>query len=462
MLLRLIPLPTASTPAPPTILFTLPTPLAGASDLAPHNPYKPHSLPAPPALSTHNSVCKAASLPCPTLMAGESSTWINTIVQEVTFLPTLGEIQVLLVDGSGVVIPLRQSGAGKALDQVRDHVIESGRLMERAAKAAAQNKVAATEAGSGQGSSARPALRKGESLLMSFFSPLIGSKKDEDKVAATIVGGSVVGRELSARQHRRLARSELVDCYRRWVLNGLKSLLPPTYLLFSAQSMIQTHHQSLVKTEAELRVLLSIAGQLPATPPASPVLDKDGMPSPVAQSSTLPFPPASALPSHLRLAYVNHLSAHTSTQCSISSLEKLIKKHEREERRNRWDDSLPAIQKRHRPMPSPVVAVGSPLKQAWVAVPNPTQPGASYLVAYESSGMPPLSPSGSSWSSSCSSWGSDAGDDTEVVDAARIESGDESSEDEAYDGFTIEDQIVRISQKTSTGTVQGLGIGAVY
>ena len=224
MLLRLIPLPTASTPSPPTILFTLPTPTSSAADLVAYDPYKPHSLPAPPALTTHNSVCKAASLPCPTLMAGESSSWINTIVQEVTFLPTLGEIQILLTDGSGVVIPIREGGPGKVLDQVRDHVLESGRLMDRAAKAAAAGKTGPSEGCAAPGSTARPGLKKGESMLMSFFSPLIGAKKDDAKVHAPSASGSVVGRELSARQHRRMARSSLVDCYRRWVLSGLKSL----------------------------------------------------------------------------------------------------------------------------------------------------------------------------------------------------------------------------------------------
>lgn len=232
------------------------------------------------------------------------------------------------------------------------------------------------------------------------------------------------------------------------------SSLPPTYILFTSQSLIQTHHQSLLKTEAELRVLLSIAGQLPATPPTSPVACE------AAEPVALSFPSASALPSHLRLAYVNHLPAHAATQSSIATLEKLVKKHEREERRNRWDDSLPAIQKRHRPQPSPTVGVASPLRQAWVALPNPTQPGTSYLVAYESSGMPPLSPSGSSWSSACSSWGSDA-DEDETVDAARVDNGDSSEDEDTYDGYTIEDQVIRVSQKTAVGAV-GLGLGAVY
>lgn len=107
-------------------------------------------------------------------------------------------------------MPLRENGAGKALDKVRDHVLQSARLMDKGASR----------------ESVRPALKKGESMLMSLFTPLLmGPKKEETTTAATVVqhgaGGSM---ELSARQHRRLARSSLVDCYRRWVLTGLKAL----------------------------------------------------------------------------------------------------------------------------------------------------------------------------------------------------------------------------------------------
>jgi len=117
-------------------------------------------------------------------------------------------------------MPLRESGAGKVLDQVRDHVLESGRLMEKAAAAslAAEKVEKAREM-------VRPSLRKGESMLMSFLGPLLpAGKKEEQEVVVQQQSLSVVGRELSARQHRRLARSSLVDCYRRWVLTGLKAL----------------------------------------------------------------------------------------------------------------------------------------------------------------------------------------------------------------------------------------------
>jgi len=114
-------------------------------------------------------------------------------------------------------MPLREAGAGKVLDQVRDHVLESGRLMEKGASAAEKVERARE--------SVRPTLRKGESMLMSFLGPLLpaAAKKEEETVVVQ-QSQSVVGRELSARQHRRLARSSLVDFYRRWVLTGLKAL----------------------------------------------------------------------------------------------------------------------------------------------------------------------------------------------------------------------------------------------
>jgi len=209
MLLRLLPLPTHDNPTPPTVLFTLPAPVSLPSS-SPADPYAPHRLPAPPSLVGHAQMCIANDLPCPTLLTGESSSWINTVVKEVTFLPQIGEIQVLLVDGSGVVMPLAEDGAGQLLHKVRDHVVASGR-------------VAPVTGGNEKRFEPLPLMRRDStSMLKSFLGTLIGGKAPAGAAAAART--LVAGREPTARQHRRLARATLVDCYRRWVLTGLKEL----------------------------------------------------------------------------------------------------------------------------------------------------------------------------------------------------------------------------------------------
>jgi hypothetical protein len=70
MLLRLLPLPTEATPAPPTILFTLPLPT---------HPYTSRSLPLPPNLLAHRSVCLQEDIECPNVLLGEKSSWITGV-----------------------------------------------------------------------------------------------------------------------------------------------------------------------------------------------------------------------------------------------------------------------------------------------------------------------------------------------------------------------------------------------
>lgn len=207
MLLRLLPLPTKETPAPPTVLFTLPAPVS-LPNSSPEDPYGPHALPAPPSLVAHAQTCIYNDLPCQTLLSGESSSWINTVVKEVTFLPSIGEIQILLVDGSGVVMPLAEDEAGRMLHKVRDHVVASGRV---------------AAAGERRPEPLPLMKRDSVSMLKSFLGTLIVGKAPSS-AESLLDRVSVAGREPTARQHRRLARATLVDCYRRWVLAGIKDL----------------------------------------------------------------------------------------------------------------------------------------------------------------------------------------------------------------------------------------------
>lgn len=70
MLLRLLPNPSTSQPAPPTILFTLPLPT---------HPYTSRSLPLPSNLLAHKTVCLHEDIDCSNVLLGEKSTWISGV-----------------------------------------------------------------------------------------------------------------------------------------------------------------------------------------------------------------------------------------------------------------------------------------------------------------------------------------------------------------------------------------------
>lgn len=247
--------------------------------------------------------------------------------------------------------------------------------------------------------------------------------------------------------------------------------LPPTYLLFISQSTLQTHSNTLSKTELELRVLLSIAGQPFSSPPSSPSLSDSELPK--ITTTPLPFPPSAALPSHLRASYASHLSAHVETSATIASLERLARKHEREERRNSWDDSLPAVQRRNRTAPNPVCKERSPLHQAWIATASALSSASSSPPSYTESGVPPLSPTNSLWSSSSSSSdsfdnsssdGEDEEAELQVVTTPREEPDDYSyslEEVKSMMGIEVRFDHASDAERGERRPLDGLGLGDV-
>ncbi|CED84620.1 hypothetical protein [Phaffia rhodozyma] len=404
MLLRFIPLASASAPNPPTILFTLPPPKAEHND-RPADPYAYHSLPAPPALISLANTCAQNDLPCSTILSGDSSSWISSIVEEVTFLPSAdptvaGEIQVLLIDGSAVTMPLHQSKAGRMLDAVRDHVLESARLAQ-------------------QESLSRLKRDNGSSSFMSLLAPLMARSVSKEVImpVAPVVrklAEPVWAQTVTAKHHRRLARSKLVDCYRRWVLTGLKELLPPTYLLFTAHSILKAQRALLAKTESEIRVILSIAGLLPrpsqfshSSAPIMPVRAKTlpihtravsvpACPSSISAGNESAYPSAHVLPPHLGPTYTRHLSNLEFTQNEANKLQKLIRKFDREHKKAEAEKSLP---------PSSILLAKkkargpSPLRESVAAFELSFSP-VSIMSVYDSTCAPPLSPTSSLYASS--------------------------------------------------------------
>lgn len=231
--------------------------------------------------------------------------------------------------------------------------------------------------------------------------------------------------------------------------------LPPSYVLFSSHSILNLETKKLAATEAEIKVLLSIAGfasppsspalaasdkfastsrALPSacelTPPASPHPPTCRLPSPppAGPSSSADFPPTSAVPVHLRSTYSKHLSDLIDSQARIANVERLVRRHEREERRARFElygerETAPASPRMSRtgkrsPKLGQPSALGrgevrhhSPLIWGWTAEDVEVEHDVAMVFA-----PPPLSPTESTWSTddSSSSASSENGEDDHV------------------------------------------------
>lgn len=140
------------------------------------------------------------------------------------------------------------------------------------------------------------------------------------------------------------------------------------------------------------------------------------------------LPSVLALPAHLRTTYSKHLTAFTDLQSRIANIERLIRRHEREERRARWEIYGAEVEKS-----SPRMSKGStsgkrstkltrsprmglpeshsPLMWSWTA--EDVEQEVAML------NTPPLSPTESVWStsdeSSSSSSSSEDGEEDNVV-----------------------------------------------
>lgn len=311
-------------------------------------------------------------------------------VKEVTFLPLLGRIEILLLSGEGVVVPIKDNKDGvsfrASLDGVRDHVLESARLVaEEKEKEAEREKkttrVHALQNGPSSTSSRPKHVREGSfsTFIGSMFSMRRSSSSSSististqasarstasvssiSSVASSATSSSTSTtkksertnagvKSLSSRQHRKAARSLLVDCYRRWVLTALKTLLPANYLLFISQSELKRNTSYLSKTDSHLRSYLVRNEATSSLRPSSPslsfsgtsfvsdsssthTLKHDASTSSSCLSSSLDLPkscspskyppPSATLPLPVRTAYQTYLTNLISTEVKITNLTK--------------------------------------------------------------------------------------------------------------------------------------------
>ncbi|TXT10978.1 hypothetical protein VHUM_01729 [Vanrija humicola] len=367
MLLRLLPVPSASQPCPPTILFTLPLPT---------NPYTSRALPLPPNLLAHRSLCLQEDIDCTNVLLGDKASWVWGVVDDVTFSLPQSAIIVHLVDGSTITLDL-SSDCIATLHRVVNEV----QLSFAAAAAPPPPPVAVTPADSprtstssdaSSSSSLSPASaaagpsgsrRSPSSLLFSLLSPLLPTGSPNP--ARPQPPAHVAVHQQPARAHRRQARSLLVDAYRRHVLPALKERVPSAYLLWAIQSETATKMDEYAKLREEINAVLEASGinldmnrpapvplqrcnsnQTTTTTssfdsPESSDMDCDelgGMSSP--QSFLLAIPPAHAIPSKHRAVYSQQLTRLTQLASRVGSIVKLAGRYEREEGKRKWLEEL--------------------------------------------------------------------------------------------------------------------------
>ncbi|ORX41027.1 hypothetical protein BD324DRAFT_606724 [Kockovaella imperatae] len=387
MLLRLLPVPTAEQPAPPTILFTLPLPV---------HPYTSKSLPLPANLHAHRSVCLQEDIDCSNVLLGEKSSWIGGIIDEVTFSMAAQEITVRYIDNSFSLVPLTPECTvqlGNVIQQVHlsfqpapaPASTTDSAPRASTSSAASVSSAASSASGSSTGSSTSGHRRTPSSLLFSFLSPLLSS--NQSQAAATRYQSPVPTPQPPARVHRRLARSLLVDAYRRHVLPALKEQLPSAYLLWQIASETARHHRDFESLKVDIQTTLGAAGVnasfatpmkrshsgssssesssqhsgdlsesdsdegVPVTPATSIFSPSSSECSSPLQSPRrrmvvnpsaylLTLPPAPTVPDSHRTVYSSQLARLSLLVTRLSSIKKLNAKYEREEGKRRWLESL--------------------------------------------------------------------------------------------------------------------------
>ncbi|WVQ70724.1 hypothetical protein IAR50_000246 [Cryptococcus sp. DSM 104548] len=352
MLLRLLPCPTLDTPSPLTILFTLPLPT---------HPYTSRSLPLPSALLSHRNLCVQEAIPCPNILLGECATWVSAIIDDVTFSLPLRTVAINFIDGTSMTMPVTDDCA-RRLDTVVEQVQLSFAASPRPESAAGPSSAPAhDESGSRR------------SFLYNILSPLLPSSPQMPPQPARTAPVS----SASARVHRRLARSILVDTYRCHVLSVLKDNLPSAYLPWSIQSECARLAAEFEKLKAEIDGMLegahvcereremaapstgltrsrstssssdhassssnSDSVSTEATSIASTTSCPASTPRTTPQSYLLSLPASHTLPLSLRTPYTHLLSRLTKIASRTSQLRKLGMRYDREDGKRSWLENL--------------------------------------------------------------------------------------------------------------------------
>lgn len=349
MLLRLFPNPTAAQPSPPTILFTLPIP---------QHPYTTRSLPLPPNLLAHRSVCLQEDIECPNVLLGEKSSWVSGIIEDVTFSLPQKSITVNLMNGASLTIPIELVCAQKLA-----RVVHEVQMSFAPAEPVRAQSLSAISSSSAVPSTPR---RSTSALLFSLLSPLISSPTP-----------TPVNPQTASRAHRRAARSLLVDAYRQFVLPVMKDNLPSAYLPWAIAcettkklSEYQQLREDIDKLLLEAGVAKSMAKPMrrrgstsscssdsdsddesvesddyPITPATSIYPSTCSSPMGTRAMSSpsaflLSIPPAHMLPKHCQGVYSGQLAKLTQIASRLQAIRKLNTRYEREEGKRRWLESL--------------------------------------------------------------------------------------------------------------------------
>ncbi|ORY26605.1 hypothetical protein BCR39DRAFT_578799 [Naematelia encephala] len=375
MLLRLLPIATPSQPAPPTILFTLPMPT---------HPYTARSLPLPPNLLAHRSVCLQEDIECSNVLLGEKSSWIAGTVDDVTFSLPANQVEVHLIDGSNVTLPLEPACLTMLQRVVHEVQLSFAPPPQEVTSTRTSCSSISSVASSSSATPSRPSRpsisipaagrRSTSSLLLSLLSPLLQTAQQTQ-----IPEPRAAPPQPPARAHRRQARSLLVDTYRLHVLPALRQHLPPAYLPWMIASETQKKGEEFESLRDEINDLLELAGvdlavahatpmkrtrsgsscsdsdsdsdsditTSPVTPATSvfsssvcctPVVARRTLPTP--QSFLLSIPPAHVLPPAHRNTYAAQLARLTRLASRLHAIKKLGVRYEREEGKRRWLEGL--------------------------------------------------------------------------------------------------------------------------
>nr|ODN82358.1 hypothetical protein L203_05452 [Cryptococcus depauperatus CBS 7841] len=291
MLLKLLPSTAPSNASPLTICFTLSLPA---------HPYSSHSLPLPPALLSHHTLCLQESLECRNVLLGERSTWISAVIQDITFDLMSGTVVVKFIDDALFTLPMTCVCAG-----------ELEKVVEQVQLSLGMPRLVAASSTCNTGTRRTPS-----SLMYSLLSPLLSGSL-ESRPAKALSSSSI-------RNHRRQARSILVDTYRRHVLPVLKEHLASGYIPWLADSEGKKLFAKFERLRDDVRsVLLRAHTEMPEWRSRSPARIRSLSMSSVkddsvCSGSALPLMPASISPINRKLS-----SSPQSFLSSIPSTESL-------------------------------------------------------------------------------------------------------------------------------------------
>lgn len=312
MLLRLLPIATPSQPTPPTILFTLPLP---------NHPYTGRSLPLPPNLLAHRTVCLHEDIECSNVLLGEKSSWItgvsqvkssqvilsnpcytcclaplisrnigvvrhtlhaetatarglrrrfkkltSQIIDDVTFSLPHEEVRVSYIDGTSstfAISPACAASLARVVEEVHLSFAPPPPATPRTSISSIASTSSTSSFASASSSHSLPPRTPPQSIRRStsaLLLTLLSPLLPTSSQTSAITSALSAEPAQTSRRHRRQARSLLVDTYSRHVLPELKAVLPPAYLPWAIANEARQRVSEFEVLRVEIDELLIGAG----------------------------------------------------------------------------------------------------------------------------------------------------------------------------------------------------------